>query len=116
MSSTLDEPTRTAAASEQPTRAFLMHAGAGDVLPAGWELTAPAIGTTARLAFDPKRHTVVHDLGGPTPHESIRDALDRAGFESHTPAGARSNFLVRDRTLGHEPPRTAPAPSVGRGR
>lgn len=116
MSSRLDEPTRTSSAppSQTTTRPFLYDNDAD--VPDGWELTEPARSSTVRLAFDPKRNTVVHDLGGPTPHASIVEALRGAGFESYLPAGAESSFLVRDRTQSSQVPRPTPAASSGLAR
>lgn len=116
MSSTLEEPnrTRTAAPVQQPTRAFLYDSD-GDV-PEGWELTEPARGSTVRVAFDPRRHTVVHVIGRSTPHESVSKALNGAGFEPYIIDGAQSNFLVRDRAQRSQASRPTPSASSGLGR
>ena len=112
MSSTLDEPARPGTAPPPKAAPAFLYDNDADV-PEGWELTEPARGSTIRLAFDPKRHTVVHDLGGSTPHASISEALRGAGFESYLPTGAQSSFLVRDRTQCSRSTRPPQAASSG---
>ena len=70
MSSTLDEPTRPGTAPPPKAAPAFLYDNDADV-PEGWELTEPARGSTIRLAFDPKRHTVVHESFGRNVDELI---------------------------------------------
>lgn len=90
------------------------------VIPKGWQLSEPPIGTT-RLAFDPKRHTVVRSLLpdaelGPDSNASVREALADAGFDAVEVPNSLECYFVRDRSAPDNTKATTRSVGAGLGR
>ena len=76
----------------------------GDQIPHGWQRTKPAPQSTTCLAFDPRRHTVVHSFEG-QPDDRLAEITAKAGFQRFEVPGSPAGFFARDRsTAQHRSP------------
>ena len=76
----------------------------GDQIPHGWQRTKPAPQSTTCLAFDPRRHTVVHSFEG-QPDDRLAEITVEAGFQRFEVPGSPAGFFARDRsTAQHHSP------------
>ena len=76
----------------------------GEQIPYGWQRTKPAPRSTTCLAFDPRRHTVVHSFEG-QPDDRLAEITAKAGFERFKVPGSPAGFFARDRsTTQHHAP------------
>lgn len=76
----------------------------GEQIPHGWQRTKPAPQSTTCLAFDPRRHTVVHSFEG-QPDDRLAEIIAEAGFERFKVPGSPAGFFAHDRsTAQHQGP------------
>lgn len=66
-------------------------------IPHGWQRTKPAPQSTTCLAFDPRRHTVVHSFEG-QPDDRLSEITAKAGFQCFEVPGSPAGFFARDRS------------------
>jgi hypothetical protein len=73
----------------------------GDQIPHGWQRTKPAPQSTTCLAFDPRRHTVVHSFEG-QPDDRLAEITAKAGFQRFEVPGSPAGFFARDRSTAQQ--------------
>ena len=92
--STAERPPLPTPGTLKPSGTYLCKVW--DPLPTGWERTRAAKRTATCLAFDPTRHTVVHNID--TRNQNRLAALvQRAGFKDFQVPGTETCFFARDR-------------------
>jgi hypothetical protein len=87
----------------------------GDQIPHGWQRTKPAPQSTTCLAFDPRRHTVVHSFEG-QPDDRLAEITAKAGFQRFEVPGSPAGFFARDRSTARHPSPVALRLETGMGR
>jgi len=87
----------------------------GEQLPNGWQQTTPAPESNACLAFDPRRHTVVHSFEG-QPDDHLAEITARAGFERFEVPGSPAGFFARTRSATQHPGPTPTPREMGMSR
>lgn len=72
-----------------------------DRIPPGWQRTKPAPQSATCLAFDPRRHTVVHSFEG-QPDDRLAEITAKAGFQRFEVPGSPAGFFARDRSTAQQ--------------